>query len=120
MSIETVINEAFDNRDQVGPDTDGSIRDAVQSALDGLDAGTFRVAEKGPDDWIVHEWLKKAVLLSFLLNPMKRISNAPGGTVGGTRCLQNSTAGMTRIFRKPVFDQSQLPLSGTQLILHRA
>ena len=80
MSIETVINEAFDNRDQVGPDTDGSIRDAVQSALDGLDAGTYRVAQKGPDDWIVHEWLKKAVLLSFLLNPMKRISNAPGGT----------------------------------------
>ena len=80
MSIETIINEAFDNRDQVSPDTDGPIRDAVENALDGLDAGTYRVAEKVPGDWIVHEWLKKAVLLSFLLNPMKRISSAPGGT----------------------------------------
>ena len=80
MSIETIINEAFDNRDQVSPDTDGPIRDAVENALDGLDAGTYRVAEKVPGDWIVHEWLIKAVLLSFLLNPMKRISSAPGGT----------------------------------------
>ena len=80
MSIESVINAAFDNRDDVNVSTTGEIREAVHEALAGLDAGTLRVAEKTGDGWIVNEWLKKAVLLSFLLNPMQRMSNAPGGT----------------------------------------
>ena len=80
MSIESIIEAAFDNRDDVNASTTGEIREAVVQALAGLDAGTYRVAEKGADGWVVNQWLKKAVLLSFLLNPMQRISNAPGGT----------------------------------------
>ena len=59
----------------------GPARDAVEAALAGLDNGSLRVAEKIDGEWTVHEWLKKAVLLSFRLNDMKIIAGAPGGAV---------------------------------------
>ena len=80
MSLVTTIEDAWENRDGVSLSTVGPIRDAVQEALDGLDAGTFRVAEKREGEWVVNEWAKKAVLLSFLLNPMRSMSGAPDGS----------------------------------------
>ena len=59
----------------------GRIREAVESALDELDAGRLRVAEKIGGEWHVHQWLKKAVLLSFRLKGMKLIEGAPGSAV---------------------------------------
>jgi 2,3,4,5-tetrahydropyridine-2-carboxylate N-succinyltransferase len=59
----------------------GAARDAVEAALEGLDDGSLRVAEKTGGAWKVHQWLKKAVLLSFRLNDMKLISGAPGEAV---------------------------------------
>ncbi len=76
--IET-IDRAFDDRAQVSPDTGGAVRDAVETALRGLDSGTHRVATKQAEGWVVHQWLKKAVLLSFRLNPMATIPGGPGG-----------------------------------------
>ncbi|MBI2969984.1 MAG: 2,3,4,5-tetrahydropyridine-2,6-dicarboxylate N-succinyltransferase [Gammaproteobacteria bacterium] len=69
MDIEEIINSGFENRSDPGalsslPD----LRDAVNEAVAGLDSGRFRVAEKRDGDWIVHQWLKKAVLLHFSLN----------------------------------------------------
>ena len=75
-ALQTTIDAAWENRDQVSPATSGEIREAVTEALNGLDAGTFRVAEKSSSGWQVNQWLKKAVLLSFRLNDMKTI---PGG-----------------------------------------
>lgn len=66
--IENIINNAWENRTELGLDTNGEIRDAIEYALAGLDAGTFRVASKENGDWVVHQWLKKAVVLSFRLN----------------------------------------------------
>ena len=77
--IENTINAAWERRDEIGFDTEGPVRDAVAAALDALDAGSARVAEKVGDEWIVNQWLKKAVLLSFLLNDMEPISCGPGG-----------------------------------------
>ena len=54
-------------------------RSAVDAALSALDSGTARIAEKVGGDWVVHQWLKKAVLLSFRLNPMEMIPGGPGG-----------------------------------------
>src|SRR6185437_12028402 len=81
MSIELarVIESAWDTSETLGPATKGEARDAVEAALEGLDNGSFRVAEKKDGDWVVHQWLKKAVLLSFRLGDMKIISGAPGG-----------------------------------------
>ena len=77
--IENTINAAWERRDEIGFDTEGPVRDAVTAALDALDSGSARVARKVGDEWVVNQWLKKAVLLSFLLNDMEPISCGPGG-----------------------------------------
>ncbi|TCK30124.1 2,3,4,5-tetrahydropyridine-2,6-dicarboxylate N-succinyltransferase [Ancylobacter aquaticus] len=78
--LQSIIETAFENRAEVNFETGGEIRLAVNEALSLLDAGTARVAEPGADgNWVVNQWLKKAVLLSFRLNDMTAIPGAPGG-----------------------------------------
>jgi len=77
--LQKQIDQAWDNRDSINTETTGAVRDAVNAALNALDSGEARVAEKGDDGWVVNQWLKKAVLLSFRLNDMSPISGAPGG-----------------------------------------
>ena len=77
--LRHVIEQAWEQRDSIGPDTKGEIRQAVDSTIAALDSGEARIAEKRGTEWVVHQWLKKAVLLSFRLNPMEAISGAPGG-----------------------------------------
>jgi 2,3,4,5-tetrahydropyridine-2-carboxylate N-succinyltransferase len=77
--LARTIDAAFETRDQIGPATTGPVREAVETALDLLDRGAVRVAEKGADGtWQVNQWLKKAVLLSFRLNDMAVIPGGPG------------------------------------------
>jgi 2,3,4,5-tetrahydropyridine-2,6-dicarboxylate N-succinyltransferase len=77
--LAKTIDAAFDGRDGVGPSTKGPVRDAVEAALDLLDRGAARVAERGADGkWQVHQWLKKAILLSFRLNDASVIPGGPG------------------------------------------
>ncbi len=66
--IQTIIDNAWEARAEVNIKTSGEVRDAVDYALDALDKGALRVASKDGNDWVVHQWLKKAVLLSFRLN----------------------------------------------------
>ena len=80
-SLQQTIEQAWDNRDAITTSTSGSVREAVETALNGMDRGDLRVAEKSDDGWVVHQWLKKAVLLSFRLNDMSVI---PGGAGGAT------------------------------------
>lgn len=81
-SLEKTIEKAFEERDAISTATRGETRDAIQSALDLLDRGTVRVAERQDDGkWHVNQWLKKAVLLSFRLNPMEIIKGGPGEAV---------------------------------------
>jgi 2,3,4,5-tetrahydropyridine-2-carboxylate N-succinyltransferase len=75
--LVSIIEEAWNRRDTLDVGM-RDVREAVEAALDGLDCGRFRVAEKRDGEWRVHQWLKKAVLLSFRLNEMKLISGAPG------------------------------------------
>ena len=78
--LKSVIEAAWEARDQVSAATRGEVREAVDAALSGLDNGSFRVAEKGAGGWTVNQWLKKAVLLSFRLNDMGLIAGGPGLT----------------------------------------
>ncbi len=79
--LETIVEKAFEERDTVNASTKGEIREAVEHALDLLDQGKVRVAERESDGtWKVHQWLKKAVLLSFRLNSMGIISGGPDGS----------------------------------------
>jgi 2,3,4,5-tetrahydropyridine-2-carboxylate N-succinyltransferase len=77
--LEATITAAWDSREAIGPDSKGPIRDAVEAALEQLDRGAARVATKEGDKWIVHQWLKKAVLLSFRLYDMGLIGGGPAG-----------------------------------------
>jgi 2,3,4,5-tetrahydropyridine-2,6-dicarboxylate N-succinyltransferase len=77
-ALQTIIEAAWDARDTVNPATQGDVRAAVVDALAMLDNGTARVAEKNGGEWIVNQWLKKAVLLSFRLNDNEIVAG-PGG-----------------------------------------
>jgi 2,3,4,5-tetrahydropyridine-2-carboxylate N-succinyltransferase len=76
--LAKTIDSAFDRRADIGPTTKGAVREAVEQALDLLDRGVVRVAERAADGtWHVNQWLKKAVLLSFRLNDMSVIPGGP-------------------------------------------
>jgi 2,3,4,5-tetrahydropyridine-2,6-dicarboxylate N-succinyltransferase len=80
--LADTIDAAFDKRDGITPKTKGPVRKAVERALDLLDQGKLRVAERQPDGrWHVNQWLKKAVLLSFRLNDMSVLKGGPGKAV---------------------------------------
>lgn len=78
-ALITAIENAFDNRDVLTPATTGEVRDAVDTALCLMDSGEARVAQKCDGTWVVNQWLKKAVLLSFRLTDMSSIDGGPGG-----------------------------------------
>ena len=80
--LEKTIEAAFDNRDEISIKTTGAVREAVDEALELLDSGKARVANRDSDGtWHVNQWLKKAVLLSFRLNDMEIMD---GGAAGAT------------------------------------
>ena len=78
-ALEPLIDQFWEARDRLGPESDAELRRVVGHALGLLDSGEARVAEPKEGDWAVNQWLKKAVLLSFRLNPMEAISGGPGG-----------------------------------------
>ena len=77
--LQRTIDTAWESRDDVSPSTRGPVRAAVDETLDALDRGALRVAEKIGGQWHTHQWIKKAVLLSFRLNAMAPISGGPDG-----------------------------------------
>ncbi|MGB3833673.1 MAG: 2,3,4,5-tetrahydropyridine-2,6-dicarboxylate N-succinyltransferase [Mesorhizobium sp.] len=81
-NLEKIIDKAFEERESVSTATRGEVREAVETALDLLDKGAARVAQRQDDGaWHVNQWLKKAVLLSFRLSPMEIIKGGPGEAV---------------------------------------
>jgi 2,3,4,5-tetrahydropyridine-2-carboxylate N-succinyltransferase len=93
-TLQAVIEAAWGQRDGIGPTTSGEVRAAVETALGRLDNGTARVAEKKGGEWVVNQWLKKAVLLSFRLYDMSPIEGAPGGATWWDK-VPSKFAGMT-------------------------
>ena len=78
-NLEKIIDDTWERRSEIGPATRGEPREAVIRALELLDSGDMRVAEKRDGAWHVNQWLKKAVLLSFRLNDSHPISGGPDG-----------------------------------------
>ncbi len=78
--LQKTVEAAWEARDNVKADTRGPVRDAVEASLDLLDHGKARVAEKVDGEWIVHQWLKKAVLLSFRLSDNQVMPFQKSGT----------------------------------------
>jgi 2,3,4,5-tetrahydropyridine-2-carboxylate N-succinyltransferase len=77
--LQATVEAAWEERDELSSATTGAVPEAVEGALTALDSGDLRVAEKVDGTWHVHQWLKKAVLLSFRLNDMNEIPGGPGG-----------------------------------------
>jgi 2,3,4,5-tetrahydropyridine-2-carboxylate N-succinyltransferase len=105
MTIQLTIETAWERRNELAPGkADAATLAAVDEAIAGLDDGSLRVAEPGDDGWIVNEWLKKAVLLSFRLNENRVIDG-----------------GHTRFFDKvpskyATFDAARFAASGTRVV----
>ncbi len=78
-ALQAAVEAAWEIRDTLSPASRGEARDAVEAAIDGLDRGALRVAEKQDGAWIVHQWLKKAVLLSFRLFDNTIVAGGPDG-----------------------------------------
>ena len=68
MSIENIINEAWENKDKVNQNSDQKLKDTINQVIEDLDNGKSRVAEKIDGDWVTHQHLKKAIMLSFRIH----------------------------------------------------
>jgi len=102
--LAKIIDDAFEERESIGPANKGAVRDAVDSALELLDRGEARVAERGANgDWKVNQWLKKAVLLSFRLNDMTVIPGGPGKAVWWDKVTSKFDGWNAERFRKGGF-----------------
>ena len=71
MSLEKIINDAWEIRDQINQNSDQKIKDSINQVINDLDSGKSRVAEKINGEWITHQHLKKAIMLSFRIYPME-------------------------------------------------
>ncbi len=80
--LQRIVDGAWEARDSIGPDTRGAMREAVEAAVQALDRGEIRVAEKVDGAWITHQWTKKAVLLSFRLHPNRLMPTGEGPGLG--------------------------------------
>ena len=70
-SFENIINEAWNNKNKINSKSDKKIINAINKTIDLLDSGKIRVSEKKNNQWLVNQWIKKAILLSFRVNKMK-------------------------------------------------
>jgi 2,3,4,5-tetrahydropyridine-2,6-dicarboxylate N-succinyltransferase len=103
IDLKSIIEKAWDARETISLASKGEVRDAVDTALELLDRGEARVASKQDGAWVVNQWLKKAVLLSFRLYDMVSIAGAPGGASWWDK-VPSKFAGMdTEAFRAAGF-----------------
>jgi 2,3,4,5-tetrahydropyridine-2-carboxylate N-succinyltransferase len=97
--LQKAVDAAWEDRDSITPGTKGEVRDAIESALDQLDSGQVRVAEKGSDGWQVNQWLKKAVLLSFRIYDMWAIEGGPDGSAWWDKVPAKTKGWTTGLYR---------------------
>ena len=96
MSIEKIINDAWENKDQVNPNSDQSLKDAINQGIGDLDSGKSRVAEKINGEWVTHQHLKKAIMLSFRIYPMENLNGPYSSWYDKAHLLKGKTAGWTK------------------------
>ena len=95
MSLEKIINDAWENRDQINQNSEKSIKDAINQIIEDLDSGKSRVAEKINGEWITHQHLKKAIMLSFRIYGMETLSGPYSSWHDKAHILKGKTAGWT-------------------------
>ena len=101
--LQKAIDAAWEDKDSITPETKGEVRDAIESALELMDSGRARVAEKVGDGWQVNQWLKKAVLLSFRIYDMWAIEGGPDGAAWWDKVSAKTKGWTTADFKKAGF-----------------
>ena len=96
MKLENTINQAWEVRDTISKDSDSKIITAIENTIESLDQGKIRVSEKKGDNWIVHEWIKKAILLSFRVNEMETLSGPYSSWYDKSHLLKGKTEGWSK------------------------
>ncbi len=96
MSIEKIINEAWEKRDQIIPGSDENLKNTVNQIIDDLDSGKVRVAEKINGEWTTHQYLKKAIMLSFRMYPMENLNGPYSSWYDKAHLLKGKTAGWSK------------------------
>ena len=96
MELENTINQAWEVRDTISKDSDSKIITAIEQTIESLDQGKIRVSEKKGDNWIVHEWIKKAILLSFRVNEMETLNGPYSSWYDKAHLIKGKTAGWNK------------------------
>jgi len=96
MELENTINQAWEVRDTISKDSDSKIITAIENTIESLDQGKIRVSEKKGDNWIVNEWIKKAILLSFRVNEMEALSGPYSSWYDKSHLLKGKTEGWSK------------------------
>jgi len=96
MSIEKIINSAWDEKDKVSPNSDKNLKDSINQIISDLDSGKVRVAEKIKGEWITHQHIKKAIMLSFRIYPMENLNGPYSSWYDKSHLLKGKTADWTK------------------------
>ncbi|MDC1256399.1 2,3,4,5-tetrahydropyridine-2,6-dicarboxylate N-succinyltransferase [Pelagibacteraceae bacterium] len=96
MELENTINQAWEVKDTISKESDSKIITAIENTIESLDQGKIRVSEKKGADWVIHEWIKKAILLSFRVNEMEALSGPYSSWYDKAHLIKGKTAGWTK------------------------
>ena len=91
--IEKIINDAWENKDQVNQNSDKNLKDTINQIIDDLDSGKVRVAEKINGEWVTHQYIKKAIMLSFKIHNMETLAGPYSSWRDKSNILKGKTAG---------------------------
>ena len=94
--FENIINTAWENKDSINGQSDKSILDAINQTIELVDSGELRVAEKNGNDWVVNQWVKKAIMLSFRTHDMDSLSGPYSSWYDKSHLLKGKTSGWTK------------------------
>ena len=96
MSVENIINDAWEKKDKINENSDKSLKDAINKVIEDLDSGKSRVAEKVNGEWKTHQYLKKAIMLSFRIYPMENLNGPYSSWYDKAHLLKGKTAGWSK------------------------
>ena len=94
--FKNIINTAWDNKDSINGQSDKSILDAIDQTIELVDKGELRVAEKNGKEWVVNQWVKKAIMLSFRTHEMDSLSGPYSSWYDKSHLLKGKTSGWTK------------------------
>ncbi|MDA7838297.1 2,3,4,5-tetrahydropyridine-2,6-dicarboxylate N-succinyltransferase [Candidatus Pelagibacter sp.] len=94
--FENIINTAWENKDSINGQSDKSILDAINQTIELVDKGELRVAAKNGNEWVVNQWVKKAIMLSFRTHDMDSLSGPYSSWYDKSHLLKGKTSGWTK------------------------